>query len=160
MFRRPEELIVPYDPAFIPEFTLPGLDVDLLKPPESMLCRPDLNSSLLSSHLSASSPSQLGGVLPQLNIPSPSFVAGEIGGFSFQSDSSNTFDNALGEEGVLLRPDFEFDEEGNIVDLAMGDDGLEVQVETPVRPQERPEAPEDITRPPQVNFFLFHRDMK
>jgi hypothetical protein len=119
-----------------------------------MLCRPDFNSSVISSHLSDSSPSQLGNALPQLNIPSPSFAAGEFGGLSFQSDSVNTFgDMALGEEGVLLRPDFDFDEEENIVELAMGDDGLEVQVETPVRPQENAEVSEDLARPPRVSFL-------
>jgi hypothetical protein len=119
-----------------------------------MLCGPDLNSSVLSSHLSASSPSQLGNTLPQLNIPSPSFVAGEFGGFSFQSDSGNAFgDTELGEEGVLLRPDFDFDEEGNIIELSM-DGGLEVQVETPARPQdEHSEVPEDVAGHPQVGFL-------
>lgn len=156
-FPRPDELIVPYDPAFIPDFTLPGLDAVLLKPTESVLCPPELNSSLVSSHVSVSSPSQLGNSLPQLNIPSPSFVAEGFGNFSFQSDSSNTFersdgpfgDTVLGEEGVLLRPDFEFDEEGNIVDLAM-DDGLQMQVETPVRPQENVAVLEGVAMPPQV----------
>lgn len=96
----------------------------------------------------------MGNTLPQLNIPSPSFVAGEIGSFSFQSDSGNTFgDMALGEEGVLLRPDFDFDEEGNIIELAAIDGRLEVQVETPVRPQEHAEVPEDVTMPPQVSLI-------
>lgn len=60
---------------------------------------------------------------------------------------------ALGEEGVLLRPDFEFDEEGNIVELSAMDGGLDVQVETPVRPQEHAEVPKYATMPPQVSFI-------
>jgi meiotic recombination protein REC8 len=52
-------------------------------------------------------------------------VLGESGGFTLASDKGSkqrekygVRDSALeDEEGVLLQPDFEFDEEGNIVDL-------------------------------------------
>ncbi|KAH8705629.1 hypothetical protein BGW36DRAFT_457046 [Talaromyces proteolyticus] len=153
---RPEELVVPYDPAFIPEFSLPGLDFDLLKPPESLVSRLNLGSSLVSSHFSNSSQGQLVlETLPQLHIPSPSVINGDFGGFASLSDSGNTVgksDQVLGdtmlEEGVLLRPDFEFDEEGNIVELGL-DNTLGLQVESPMEGRPIDETTEENIHQPQ-----------
>lgn len=123
----PEELIVPYDPAFIPELSLPGLNLDLVNIHTAKESSLNLHSSLLSSNLSNSDHSRAGiDALPQLDISSPSIALGETGGFTLASDraSSTQKDNYRfrgsafeDEEGVLLQPDFEFDEDGNIVDL-------------------------------------------
>ncbi|KAL1970210.1 hypothetical protein VTN77DRAFT_5370 [Rasamsonia byssochlamydoides] len=123
---RPEELIVPYDPAFIPELSLPGLNLDLINLRTTTESTLNLQSSLLSSNVSDSDHSRTGiDALPQLDISS-SIALGETGGFTLASDraSSAQKDNHRfrgsafeDEEGVLLQPDFEFDEDGNIVDL-------------------------------------------
>lgn len=135
---------MPYDPAFIPDFSFPILDFDLLDSPGSTGLDPKLNSSLVSSNLGISPQSQLDfNTLPQLDIDSSSATFAEFGGFSFASGSNHSpkdrdrvfGDQELGvdEEGVLLQPDFDFDEEGNIVDIGMTDAPQVMQIETPVR---------------------------
>lgn len=125
--KSPEELIVPYDPAFIPELSLSGLNLDLVNLRPTKEPSLNLHSSLLSSNISNSGHSRAGiDSLPQLDISSPSVALGETGGFTLASGraSSTQKDNHRfrgsafeDEEGVLLQPDFEFDEDGNIVDL-------------------------------------------
>ncbi|OKL62519.1 hypothetical protein UA08_02925 [Talaromyces atroroseus] len=155
---RPEELVVPYDPAFIPDFTFPGLDLDLLNPCGPAAPDLKLNSNLISSNLSVSPHSQLDlDTLPQLDVDSSSNTLAEFGRFSFDSGSIHSAKqrNVFGrseikteEEGVLLQPDFDFDEEGNIFDLVMTD-APAIQVETPVRGRS-----EDIVQVPQENATM------
>lgn len=162
---RPEDLVVPYDPAFIPDFTLPILDLDLLNPFGTTVSDPKLNSSLVSSNFSVSPHSQLDmAILPQLDVDSPSNnTLVEFGGFSFGSGSVHSAqerNNIFGapetraeEEGVLLQPDFEFDEEGNIIDLLMTD-APAMQVETPVRGRVSRGASREITEGQQVSQLI------
>ncbi|KAL4740006.1 hypothetical protein BDV11DRAFT_204616 [Aspergillus similis] len=136
---RPEQLVLPYDPSFLPENNLPGLGLDLSKlnrllemePSQqsnvSIPRTPDLSQSALSSS------SALG-----LNIPSDENILRYGGGFSSDAASSakggldfgRVLASSLNDEGgVLLQPDFEFDEDGNIVEL-----GVKNQNEVRTRP--------------------------
>ncbi|GES63097.1 Rad21/Rec8 N terminal domain protein [Aspergillus terreus] len=119
---RPDQLILPYDPSFTPENDLPGLDIDLAKltlfaePTSTEFAwrvTPDLSQSVLSQN-------------PSLQL---SFGSGEediviVGGSepsSVHFDLNRLATSALREEeeeGVLLQPDFEFDEDGNIIELS------------------------------------------
>jgi hypothetical protein len=149
----PEELIVPDDPSFIPELCLPGLDIDLIQHAMVSQSQVNLRSSLLSSNLSNSSQSALGlDALPQLDISTPSLGVGDIGGFALASGGVSSTQNTHQslrrslfdyEEGVLLQPDFEFDEEGNIVDLAMDQQPDVGPSEVTVRDQVRAVNQED-----------------
>jgi len=85
--------------------------------------------------------------LPQLDISSPSIALGETGGFILVSDkASSTQKGHQGfrgsahedEEGVLLQPDFEFDEDGNIVDLAMNEPSIGADQQSNLQPHEHP----------------------
>ncbi|GAM37642.1 Arg5,6 homolog [Talaromyces pinophilus] len=156
---RPEELIVPYDPAFIPDFTFPGLDLEFLNPLRSLAPpKAKLDSSLLSSNMSNSSHSQLEFItLPLLDVDTSNSTVAEFGGFSFASGSAyspeghNLFeglDLRGEEEGVLLQPDFDFDEEGNIVDLVMAGTAA-MPPATPVRDRVSHEETEDVLQGPQ-----------
>lgn len=82
---------------------------------------PELSQSALSSNS-----------VPGLNLPSDDNILREIGGFSSEADAGSTaqggFDlgrmmaSSLNEDaGVLLQPDFEFDEDGNIIELGARD---------------------------------------
>jgi hypothetical protein len=160
---RPEELIVPYDPAFIPDFTFLGLDLELLNPLRSIAPpKANFDSSLLSSNMSNTSHSQLELItLPQLDVDTSNTTVAEFGGFSFASGSAHSpeghnllegLDFGGEEEGVLLQPDFGFDEDGNIVDLVMT--GAAVPPATPVRDRVSHEETEDILQGPQVRIAI------
>ncbi|KAL4753731.1 hypothetical protein BDW72DRAFT_209545 [Aspergillus terricola var. indicus] len=128
---RPEQLVLPYDPSFLPENNLPGLGLDLSKLNRLLETEssqqsnvfipqtPDLSQSALSSS------SALG-----LNIPSDENILRDMGGFSSEADAASFAKGGLDfgrvlasslndEGGVLLQPDFEFDEDGNIVELGV-----------------------------------------
>ncbi|KAL6239492.1 hypothetical protein BDW75DRAFT_198317 [Aspergillus navahoensis] len=128
---RPDQLVLPYDPSFLPENNLPVLGLDLSKlnrlletdasqqSSVFMPKTPDLSQSALSSS------SILG-----LNISSDENVLRDMGGFSSEADAASSaqggvdfgrmFASSLNDEGgVLLQPDFEFDEDGNIVELGV-----------------------------------------
>ena len=124
----PEQLVLPHDPTFIPELMLPGLNVDLstLEISERFQT-PHKKSSLLSTsqlQLSNKSGQQQSGEKLRLNFSSSDI--GGVGDFAFASEISSArkepqielpaFQDG-DEAGVLLQPDFEFDEEGNIVEL-------------------------------------------
>ncbi|KAL2838230.1 Rec8 like protein-domain-containing protein [Aspergillus pseudodeflectus] len=126
---RPDQLILPYDPTFLPENNLPGLAIDfskltqLLEATESQQSSflpgtPDLSQSAISSNSSL----RLSFGSDDNNIP------GNIGGFSSEADIGGSVQggltlagllgSSLGDDGgVLLQPDFEFDEDGNIIEL-------------------------------------------
>lgn len=117
---RPDQLVLPQDPTFIPELMLPGLNVDLSCLEIANFETP--NSGFLSSCVPRSNKSgRLASHQLRLDLSS------EIGNgqFGFPSEMSSPKKGPevelpafLGEEaGVLLQPDFEFDEEGNIREL-------------------------------------------
>ncbi|EED15426.1 Rad21/Rec8 N terminal domain protein [Talaromyces stipitatus ATCC 10500] len=152
---RPEELIVPYDPAFIPDFAFPVVDLELLNPLGPTVPAAKLDSSLLSSKMSDSSHSQLELItIPQLDVDTSGTTVAGFGGFSFASGSShspggqNLLDIGGEEEGILLQPDFDFDEEGNIVDLVMAD-APAMPPATPVRDRVIHEEAGDVLQGPQ-----------
>ncbi|QQK44417.1 Rad21/Rec8-like protein, N-terminal [Penicillium digitatum] len=127
---RPSNLILPYDPSFFPETALPGLDIDL----SYFTATTDDSSSQLSGLWTKSPNSGLSGTSRHsslhLELPSDD-VLGEgtilgIDEINRPAQKTDAFHNMTGlepanEEGVLLQPDFEFDEDGNIIEL--GDRG-------------------------------------
>ncbi|KAJ5171133.1 uncharacterized protein N7500_003916 [Penicillium coprophilum] len=119
-------LILPYDPSFLPETALPGLEIDL----SYFTATTDDSSSQLSGlwtkspNNSLSGNSQLSSL--HLELPSDDILGdGTISGLNEINGSvqkKDKFGNMSGlglgyEEGVLLQPDFEFDEDGNIIEL-------------------------------------------
>ncbi|PWY90446.1 hypothetical protein BO94DRAFT_489855 [Aspergillus sclerotioniger CBS 115572] len=126
---RPEQLILPYDPSFLPENNLPGLGLDLSK-----LSLPiDMDLSQQSSLMWPKTPDLSQSALSQssslrLDLSSDDIILRDVGGFS--SDTNVTQYGRKGidfagiepfalndESGVILQPDFEFDEDGNIIEL-------------------------------------------
>ncbi|KAJ5502642.1 hypothetical protein N7463_005516 [Penicillium fimorum] len=123
---RPSNLILPYDPSFLPETALPGLEIDL----SYFTTSTDDSSSQLSGIWTKSPNNSLSGTSQlsslHLELPSDDILGdGTILGLDEINGSvqkKNIFGNMTGlglgnEEGVLLQPDFEFDEDGNIIEL-------------------------------------------
>ncbi|XRM44074.1 R8 protein [Aspergillus tubingensis] len=126
---RPDQLILPYDASFLPENNLPGLgldftslnlslDLDLSQQPNRVWPQtPDLSQSALSQtdslKLDLSSNRSFGdidGFSAGTSVSRYGGIGIDFGGFEPLQ---------LGEEsGVILQPDFEFDEDGNIIELA------------------------------------------
>ena len=110
----------------MPELSLPGLDLDFANLDISTEDRPNLYCSLLSTPFTNSSNSPLMEKHQiSIDISSPTIVAGhirDVGATSRMGSArhetafkrASIFDD---EEGVVLQPDFEFDEEGNIIEL-------------------------------------------
>ncbi|KAF7594996.1 hypothetical protein BBP40_007596 [Aspergillus hancockii] len=126
---RPDQLILPYDPSFLPEYDLPGLGFDVSKlrtPIESISSQeseflwprtPDLSQSALSQ-----SPSL------RLSFSYHDLIMNDAVGFGSETkvpssiprsiDLGGLAATAFNEEcGILLQPDFEFDEDGNLIEL-------------------------------------------
>lgn len=119
------------DPAFLPDYFLPGLDIDLsaldLSTDES-----SRRSSILSPYSQQSSRSSdkdgdkslLGLIIPT----SDTGAAGDIGGFALPDDDGGSAQRgsrigALLEEeegGIFPDVDFAFDEEGNVIEYGAG----------------------------------------
>ncbi|WEW61439.1 R8 protein [Emydomyces testavorans] len=124
---RPDQLVLPEDPAFVPSLMLPGLNLNLSALDiTAVLETPRKTSTLLSSYLHQSSgSSQVLDKGIQLNLSSSQMGHSALGGFSLPSEMSSAKKGPLvelpaylgEEEGVLLQPDFEFDAEGNIIEL-------------------------------------------
>lgn len=124
---RPDQLVLPDDPSFVPEINLPGLEIDLSK----LTLEPQAGISSQNSFLWTKSP-DLSQILPEnLNLQldlSSEDITRDFGGFGSQSEASGSaHQRPLGriaagalddEAGVLLQPDFEFDEDGNIIELS------------------------------------------
>ncbi|KAJ5870172.1 hypothetical protein N7455_005113 [Penicillium solitum] len=123
---RPSNLILPYDPSFLPETALPGLEIDL----SYLTPTTDDSSSQLSGLWTKSPNNSLSGTSQlsslHLDLPSDDILGdGTILGIdeiNRSAQKNDTFGNMTGlglgnEEGVLLQPDFEFDEDGNIIEL-------------------------------------------
>ncbi|OQE42332.1 hypothetical protein PENCOP_c004G02137 [Penicillium coprophilum] len=123
---RPSNLILPYDPSFLPETALPGLEIDL----SYFTATTDDSSSQLSGLWTKSPNNSLSGT-PQLSslhleLPSDDILGDgtiiELDKINGSVQKKDKFGNMSGlgldnEEGVLLQPDFEFDEDGNIIEL-------------------------------------------
>lgn len=127
MGHRPDQLVLPDDPSFVPEINLPGLGIDLSK----LTLEPQADTSRQNSFLWTKFP-DLSQTLPenlnlQLDLSSEDIMR-DFGGFGSQSETSGSVQRrplgriaagALDDEaGVLLQPDFEFDEDGNIIELS------------------------------------------
>ncbi|KGO68600.1 Rad21/Rec8-like protein, N-terminal [Penicillium italicum] len=123
---RPSNLILPYDPSFLPETALPGLEIDL----SYFTATTDDSESQLSGLWTKSPNNSLSGTsqLSSLHLELPSDdILGEgtimgIDEINRSAQKKEIFRNMTGlglgnEEGVLLQPDFEFDEDGNIIEL-------------------------------------------
>ncbi|CAG8398639.1 unnamed protein product [Penicillium salamii] len=114
---KPNTLILPYDPSFLPETGLPGLEIDTsafasgddTSQMSSLWSRSPVNSLSMGSQLSSL----------RLEIPSDGGIGeGSIMGLEEPRKDVTVQIAALGlEEGVLLQPDFEFDEDGNLIEL-------------------------------------------
>ena len=123
---RPDQLVVPYDPSFLPELNLPGMgfeEVELRSQPIKTNATTHEEPTPLftgSSNFASESSMSAGGGSLRLNIP-PS----EDEFMMQQQDDAGRRDPPpppfADEEGVLLQADFEFDEDGNIIELAGSD---------------------------------------
>ncbi|ODM21076.1 hypothetical protein SI65_04129 [Aspergillus cristatus] len=124
---RPDQLVLPDDPSFVPEINLPGLGIDFSK----ITLEPQADTSLQNSFLWTKSPDLSQTIPENLNLQldlSSEDIMKDFGGFGSQSETSASVQRrplgriaagALDEEaGVLLQPDFEFDEDGNIIELS------------------------------------------
>lgn len=122
---RPDQLVLPDDPTFVPDINLPGLGIDLSK----LTLQPEADASQQSSLLLTDLSQNLSQSFNiQLDLPSDDIMR-DIGGFGSQSETSGSVQrraplgristSALDDEaGILLQPDFEFDEDGNIIELS------------------------------------------
>jgi meiotic recombination protein REC8 len=127
IFCRPGSLNLPYDPTFLPETGLPGMGLDIIL----LDAITDEGSSQYSSIWSKSpanshsSGSQVGPI--QLDFSLEDLVGVNV---LFETDNDindlgqkgglfgkNVQAGLEGEEGVLLHPDFEFDDNGDIVEF-------------------------------------------
>ncbi|CAG7954565.1 unnamed protein product [Penicillium salamii] len=114
---KPNTLLLPYDPSFLPETGLPGLEIDMsafasgddTSQMSSLWSRSPVNSLSIGSQLSSL----------RLEIPSDGGLGEDsIMGLEEPGKDVTVQIAALGlEEGVLLQPDFEFDEDGNLIEL-------------------------------------------
>ncbi|KAJ5143344.1 uncharacterized protein N7515_002131 [Penicillium bovifimosum] len=127
---KPSNLILPYDPSFLPETALPGLEIDL----SYFTSTADDSLSQLSGLWTKSPNNSLSGTSQlsslQLELPSDDMLGeGAVFGLEDANASANRDDVVGGmeridmgnEQGVLLQPDFEFDEDGNIIELGAQD---------------------------------------
>ncbi|OKP13581.1 Meiotic recombination protein rec8 [Penicillium subrubescens] len=120
---KPTSLILPYDPTFLPETGLPGLDLnfalfDVMSDDSSTQRSGSLTSSPATSQ---SANSQIGVI--QLELPTYDLIReGDVQDLNLAdtltSGKKREFlGKDLNDEGVLLQPDFEFDEDGNIIEF-------------------------------------------
>ncbi len=122
----PDQLIIHDDPAFVPDFALPGLDIDLSALDiSSDSSRRSSILSLRSERSSLSSQPDADKAVRGLIIPSSdSGGAGDLGGFILPSDipSSAQRSARIGglledeDEGFNLDPGFTIDADGNLIE--------------------------------------------
>lgn len=124
---RPTSLILPYDDTFLPEIGLPGIGIDIALLSSTAGSTSSQQSTLWSSSpaISQSSVFQAGNI--QLELPSDDMIRDPTyAGFDSDVEASAQKQGLFcgkkradreDEEGVLLQPDFEFDDLGNIVEL-------------------------------------------
>ncbi|PIG83762.1 Rad21/Rec8 N terminal domain protein [Aspergillus arachidicola] len=126
---RPDQLILPYDPSFLPESDLPGMGMDL-----SRLCLPfDTAASQHSDLLWPNTPDLSQSALSRSPSPRFSFSFDDMilkdgGGIDSETNVPSSVQRSIDlrglaattfaeEGGILLQPDFEFDEDGNLIEL-------------------------------------------
>jgi hypothetical protein len=130
---RPDQLILQDDPAFIPDFFLPGLDLDL----SALDISPNL-SSIPSSFLSpqskaASASTQRGDVASALGLIIPTSdtgAGGDLGGFILPEEHRSSVQRSIRlggllegeEEGFNLDPGFTVDADGNLLITGSAED--------------------------------------
>lgn len=124
--QRPTSLILPYDPTFLPETGLPGLDFNF---PSFDVTIDDSSTQRSSSWTTSPATSQSGnsqvGII-QLDLQADDFLREDHG----PDQNADTITPGkkrglfgrdaradLQDEGILLQPDFEFDEDGNIIEF-------------------------------------------
>ena len=123
--------MLPYDPTFLPETGLPGIDLEFtlldFKINDKTSQRYELWTK--SPTGSQSNTSHIGSI--QLELPSDDALHDDLLGVENEGDASVTKQGLFAkqskekaekeeeEEGVLLQPDFEFDENGNIIEFDM-----------------------------------------
>ncbi|RHZ55778.1 hypothetical protein CDV55_102379 [Aspergillus turcosus] len=126
---RPDQLILPYDPSFLPENNLPGLGLDFLGLNPSKEERTSQQSSFqlpMTPDLSLTVDSRNSSL--QLDFSSQDLILRDIHGFGSESEMTNSVQRTVqlgrmaasalnDEEGILLQPDFDFDEDGNLIEL-------------------------------------------
>lgn len=126
-FCSPDQLVLVDDPAFLPDFALPGLDIDLSaleistddSSRRSSILSPHSQRSSLSSHPDTDQ-SLLGLIIPT----SDSGGAGDIGGFILPGGSVSSAQRSaqLGrllddeDEGFDIDPGFRIDADGNLIE--------------------------------------------
>lgn len=124
-----EQLILPYDPSFLPENNLPGLRMDFFELNLPKNDRESQQSSFqfpMTPDLSLTAASRTSSL--QLDFGSQDLILRDIHGFSSESEMTNSVQRSVqrgriavtalnDEEGILLQPDFDFDEDGNLIEL-------------------------------------------
>lgn len=124
---RPTSLILPYDDTFLPETGLPGIGIDLALLSSTAGSTSSQKSTLWSSSPAVSQSSASGTGNMQLELPSDDVIRdATYTCVDSDVDASAQKRGLFGakrradledEEGVLLQPDFEFDDLGNIVEF-------------------------------------------
>ena len=119
--RRPDQLVLQDDPAFLPDFDLLDLDLDLSLL-EASTQGSSQRSSIMSGHShqpSRSSNVDEGRAMADLIIPSSSSGnVGEIEGFVLPESEGGRGVNIIDEDGGFFPDvDFNFDAEGNFIEL-------------------------------------------
>lgn len=129
MSLRFEQLILPYDPSFLPENNLPGLKMDFFElnlPKNDRECQQSSFQFSMTPDLSLTAASRTSSL--QLDFGSQDLILRDIHGFGSESEMTNSVQRSVqrgriaatalnDEEGILLQPDFDFDEDGNLIEL-------------------------------------------
>jgi len=126
MLSRPGSLNLPYDPTFLPETGLPGMGIDIILL-DAITDNASSQYSSIWSKSPANSHSSGSQIEPQLELPLDDLIGGNVSlGLDHDTNDSaqkrGLFGKEIqagleGEEGVLLHPDFEFDDNGDIVEF-------------------------------------------
>ncbi|KAE8168092.1 hypothetical protein BDV40DRAFT_295208 [Aspergillus tamarii] len=125
---RPDQLILPYDSSFLPECDLPGMGMDLSKlslPFDTTTSQhsdllwpktPDLSQSALSRSPSLRFSFSYDNMILKDGggIDSETKLSSVQRSIDLRGLAATTFAE---EGGILLQPDFEFDEDGNLIEL-------------------------------------------
>lgn len=114
---RPSSLLLPYDPSFLPETNLPGINLDIafFDISSTDLSSPHSNPWTKSPSDGQSSASHIGSI--RLELPSDDAFLGSDLHIAPEGETPTKKRGHGDEEGVLLQPDFEFDEDGNIIEF-------------------------------------------
>ena len=125
-FLRPDQLVLLDDPAFVPDNIYPMMDLDFSMLESSQ--GSEHTSALLSGPSRLSSRSSVGSVgpFPGIEIPASGSTGAGFGGFELPgsmpgpTEQERRITVETEEGGFLPDVDFDFDEEGNMIDLGAG----------------------------------------